>query len=236
MKPRGDVLGVGDGAGKEQELELGRRGEQGALVVVAAGGICEPVVFVDDEEVEGREVVGARGVGGGDLALDGLEGGDNERGGGVNGDVAGDDAHAPTPGTPFGVFVVGKGARWDGKERAAGEIRLLSPALEDVGFAGAGGSVDHDVAASLKGTDRLGLPAVGEDEFLKAGESVGQHKIERARARRRVKPCWDFSRKFLRSELRPIKLRNIAAGSHTHYRGCDGQSFYNFLPVMAGLP
>jgi hypothetical protein len=49
MKPRGDVLGVGDGAGKEQELELGRRGEQGALVVVAAGGVGEPVVFVDDE-------------------------------------------------------------------------------------------------------------------------------------------------------------------------------------------
>ena len=89
MKPRGDVLGVGDGAGKEQELELGRRGEQSTLIVVAAGGIGEPVVFVDDEEVKGGEVVGARRVGGGDLAVDGLEGGDDERGGGVDGDVAG---------------------------------------------------------------------------------------------------------------------------------------------------
>jgi hypothetical protein len=177
-------------------LQLGRGGEEGAFVVIAAGGIGEPVVFVDDEEVEGREVVGARGVGGGDLALDGLEGGDNERGGGVNGDVAGDDAHAPTPGTPFGVFVVSEGAGGDGEERAAGEIRLLSPALEDVGFAGAGGSVDHDVAASLKGTDRLGLPAVGEDKFLKAGESVGQHEIERARAPRRVKPWPEFPAEF----------------------------------------
>jgi hypothetical protein len=124
--------------------------------------------------------------------LDGFEGGDDERGRGVDGDVAGDDAHAPAAGAPFGVFVVGEGAGGDGEQRAAGEIRLLGPALEDVGFAGAGGCVDHNVAAGLEGTDRLGLPAVGEDEFLKAGESVGQHGIERARARRRVKPWPEF--------------------------------------------
>jgi hypothetical protein len=53
-EPGGDLEGIGDGAGEEEELEVGRGGEEGALVVVAAGGVGEPVVFVDNEEVKGR--------------------------------------------------------------------------------------------------------------------------------------------------------------------------------------
>jgi hypothetical protein len=77
LEPSGDVVGVGDGAGEEEELELGRGGEEGALVVIAAGGIGEPVVFVDDEEVERWEIGRARGS---DLGMDRFEGGDDEGG------------------------------------------------------------------------------------------------------------------------------------------------------------
>ncbi len=113
--------------------------------------------------------------GGVDLGLDGFEGGDDEGGAGVDGDVASDDTDAPAAGAPFGVFIVGEGAGGDGEEGAAGEVGLLGPAFEHVGFAGAGGRVDDDVAAGFESADGGGLPAVGEDEFLKAGESVGQH-------------------------------------------------------------
>jgi hypothetical protein len=60
LEPSGDVVRVGDGAGEEEELELERCGEEGSLVVVAAGSIGEPVIFVDDEEVEAT--LGALGI------------------------------------------------------------------------------------------------------------------------------------------------------------------------------
>ena len=161
-EPRGDVGGVGDGAGEEEELHARVEVTEDAFVMVAAGGIGEPLVFVD-----GEEVAGGGGAGGGEKAgLDGLEGGDDDGGGGVDGEVAGDDADAPIAGAPLGEFVVGEGAGGDGEDGAAGEVVLFDEALEDVSFAGAGGSVEDDVATVIKGMDGLGLPAVGQDEGL----------------------------------------------------------------------
>ncbi len=60
-EPRGDIGGIGDGAGEQEELQIGRRGEQRAFVVVAARRVGEPVVFVHDEKLKGREIGGAGG-------------------------------------------------------------------------------------------------------------------------------------------------------------------------------
>ena len=70
----------------------------------------------------------------------------------------------------------------------AGSVAATASAADGKTFV----MLQDDIAPGLEGTDRLGLPAVGEDEFLKAGESVGQHGNERARARRRVKPWPGF--------------------------------------------
>ena len=171
---------------------------------------------------------GGGGGGGGDLGLDGFEGGDDEGGGGVDGDVAGDDADAPAAGAPFGVFVVGEGARWDGEEGAAGEIGLLGPALEDVGFAGAGGGVDDDVAAGFEGADGRSLPAVGEDEFLEAGKGVGQHRVRRCAAVAGGQipdavPAWRGSKSTSGRNLeRPRGSQGCCPG--------EAQGFCNFSP------
>ena len=53
-QPGGHIAGIGHGPRKEQELQGGRGREQHALVVVAAVGVGEPVIFVDDEQLESR--------------------------------------------------------------------------------------------------------------------------------------------------------------------------------------
>jgi hypothetical protein len=104
-------------------------------------------------------------------------------GGRIDGDVARNNTHAPTAGAPFGVFVVGERAGGDGEKGAAGKVGLLDPALENVGFSGPSGCVDHDIAAGIKGADGISLPAVRQDKFLKSGEGVGQHNAGRCSAR-----------------------------------------------------
>ena len=98
--------------------------------------------------------------------MHGFQGSDDDRGIGIDGEVAGDDTNAPIAGAPFGEFVVGEGAGRDGENGAAGEVVLFDPAFEHVGFAGSGGGIEHDVAAVVERMDGLRLPTVGQDEVL----------------------------------------------------------------------
>ena len=165
QEPVADDGGVGDAAAEKEELGFGGEGEDGAFVVVTAEGVGEPLVFVDD--VEG-------GVGG---ELLGLEGGDDEGGVGVVGEVAGGDADAPPLAGPLGEFVVGEGAGGDGVDDLAGSAALLEELLEDEGLARAGGGLDDDVVAGGEGADGLGLPGVGEAELLE-GVEAGHRSIK----------------------------------------------------------
>jgi hypothetical protein len=119
-----------------------------------------------------------RGAAGGDVddrALHGFERGDDDRGVGIHAKVAGHDADVPVAGAPLGEFVVGEGAGGNGEERAAGEIGLLGPALEDVGLARARGRVDDHVLPFAERGQREGLPPVRQHQFLQTGERVGEH-------------------------------------------------------------
>jgi len=151
-EPLDGFIGVGDAAAEEEKLGGGFGEGEDEFVVHAADGVAEHLVFVHDEEV------GAFGAE--EAAFLGFEGGDDDGGVEVVGDVAGGDADVPAGGAPFVEFVVGEGAGGDGEDGVAAAA-LLHEELEDEGFAGAGGSVDDDIPPRLEMTHRLLLPEVG---------------------------------------------------------------------------
>jgi len=158
FEPVADRAGIGDAAAEEEELRRGRHGEDGALVVIAAHGIAEPLVLVDDVE---RGAVGC---------LLGLERGDHERSVGSVGEVAGGDADVPALAGPLGEFVVGQRAGRDSKDDLAGTAALLEVLLEDESLARAGWGLDNDVVARCERADGLPLPRVREAELLEGFE------------------------------------------------------------------
>ena len=181
-QPSGDVVGIGHGAGEEEQLHRGGQGGEHALVVVAPRGIAEPLVFVDHEQVGkargggfGKALVPGGGSRAEEGALGGLEGGDDGRGVEVDGEVAGADADAPAAGAPLGEFVVGEGAGGHGEDGAAGEVVLLDETFEDVGFARAGGGVDDHIPAGSQRVHGVSLPGIGQHERLQTDELAETH-------------------------------------------------------------
>ena len=181
LQPGRYVVGIGHGAGEQEQLHLARGKPQHALVVVAAVRIRDPMIFVDDEQFEGRES-GLRAGLGGNLAarwrpgpvrasgihcpghheaLHRLEGRHHDRRLRVDAEIAGHDAHVPVAGAPFGELVVGQRARGHREERAPRKARLLGPTFENVGLAGARRRVDDHVLARAQRGQCQRLPPVG---------------------------------------------------------------------------
>jgi hypothetical protein len=164
-EPVDDLIGIGDGTAEEEELGVGWGEGDGQFVVQAAILIGEHLVFVDDEEA------GAVAVD--EAVLLGFEGGDEDGGGEVVGEIAGGDTDVPAAGAPFGEFVIGEGAGGDGVDGLAAVLAVIGPEFEDEGLAGAGGGMDDDVLSCAEGDHGFLLPEVGDGDLLECGEGRG---------------------------------------------------------------
>ncbi|MEY2598769.1 MAG: hypothetical protein RLZZ142_1028, partial [Verrucomicrobiota bacterium] len=150
FEPGDDVLGVGDGAAEEEKLRFWRGHGDGLLVVDAADGVGDHLVFVDDEQ--------SGAASGEEADALGFEGGDED--GAVEGlaQVACGDADLPSPFAPLGEFVIGERAGGDGEDGLPFKGGVEE--FEDEGFAGTGGRVNHDIASLAQGLDGALLPEV----------------------------------------------------------------------------
>ena len=159
-QPVGHLLGVGHRAAEEKKLGLRWGQRQRQLVIQPSVFIAEHLVFVDHQQ-------------GGAIAPDepvflGFEGGDQNRGIEVLGQVAGGDAHVPAPTAPFGQLVIGQCPRGHRVNGLPPIFARLRPQFEDQRLAGARGCMDDHIFARPQGRHGLLLPEVGHNELLQA--------------------------------------------------------------------
>ena len=164
-EPADDGIGIGNAATEEKKLRLRRREREGEFVIEAAIGVADHLVFINNEE---------RGA----VALDeavllGFEGGDEDGGAEIFGEIAGGDADIPAARAPFGELVIGEGARWDGVDGLTTIFTGFGPKFEDERLARAGGSLHDDVLAGAQRGDGLLLPEVGNGDLVQGGK-VGE--------------------------------------------------------------
>ena len=158
-----EELGVADGGGHEEEAAL-RQSEERDLPSPTARVVRIVVKLVNDDVVHGGELAIAQGHVGEDLG-----GAANNGGLGIDGGVAGDEAHVlGAEGLAEGEeLFVGEGLDGDGVVTGAAEAE--SAVVEgggDEGFAGAGGGVEDDVLAFEELEDGVFLMVVGLDSGL----------------------------------------------------------------------
>ena len=137
-KPRGHLLRIGDVAAEQQQLHRRRQGQDHAFVMVAPIRIGQPLVFVNDQQLEGMTRSLAEGcpTAGGDrntpglrsrlpleAALHRLEGCHDDRRVRRESNVTSHDAHLPAPGAPLGELVVCQGPGWHSEKGPSAEIR-----------------------------------------------------------------------------------------------------------------
>ena len=152
-QPGDDILGIGDAAAEEEELCFRRRQGESELVVHAADGVGDHLVFVDDQKTRPAALE--------KLALLRFQGGDDHLCVEFGGEVAGGNAHVPAPSMPLREFVVGERTGGHGEDGLAFQGRKEE--LEDVGFPRAGGGVNDDVPALAQRAHGVLLPEVGND-------------------------------------------------------------------------
>ena len=194
-EPFNDGIGIGNAATKEEKLGLGRGEGESEFVVKAAVGVADHLVFVNDEE-------------GGAVALDeaiflSFEGGDEDGGVEIFGEVAGGDADVPAASAPLGEFVIGEGAGGDGVNRLAAIFAAVGPKLEDERLARAGGGLHDDILAGTQRGDGLLLPKVRNGDLIKRGMSC-----ELFGERRHAKKITELggTGKSLRFKVQSLKL------------------------------
>ncbi len=180
-EPCADIVGVGDATAEEQELDADRERDDGALVVVAAGGVGDPLVFVD------HDGPGVTAIAEGTLR--GLQGGHDDGGIGGVGDVARHDADPPVPGAPLGEFVIGQRAGGDGVIGLSAAGPALDEFFENEGLARAGRGIDDDIGAVAECRDGLHLPGVGNQDVLQRVEH-GNRNVEPGGGRSTVVVGW----------------------------------------------
>ena len=107
---------------------------------------------------------------------------------GINGQIAGRDAHIPATGAPFSELVVGEGAGGNSEDRLPLERGIEQ--LENVGLARAGRRLHNDIPSALQGAHRLLLPEIRHDQVdlqplqhssnIPRSETVSNTHIQRA--------------------------------------------------------
>ena len=164
-QPVRHLPGIGHRSAEEQELGLGGGQGQGEFVVQSPVLVAEHLVLVDHQQ--GGAIAADQAV------LLGLEGGDEDGGVEVLGQVTGGDAHVPATRPPFGEFVIGQGPRRHRVDGLPAVLARLRPQFEHQRLACPGGRVDDHILAGPQRRDRLLLPQVGNDELLQTRGRIG---------------------------------------------------------------
>jgi hypothetical protein len=132
----------------------------GEFVIQATIAVAEHLILIDDED--GRAIPLDEAI------FLGLQGGDDDWGVEVFGEVPGGDANLPTASAPLGEFIIGEGAGGNGVDGLAAIFALVRPKFEDQSFSGAGRGVHDDVFAFTQSGDGLLLPQVGNSDLVQS--------------------------------------------------------------------